>query len=141
MSKKLIFLFLSIFLLFSCSKKDEAKISSGPSQEEQATAIYYEALEALKKGDAFYAKKKFKEVEGLMPQSTWAVKASLMASFSDYSRNAYSDSVFGLERHINNYPADKNIPYAHYLIAMCYYEQILDEKKDLGPLLDAKKKI
>ena len=140
MSKKLIFLFLSIFLLFSCSKKDEAKISSGPSQEEQATAIYYEALEALKKGDAFYAKKKFKEVEGLMPQSTWAVKASLMASFSDYSRNAYSDSVFGLERHINNYPADKNIPYAHYLIAMCYYEQILDEKKDLGPLLDAKKK-
>ena len=140
MSKKLTFLFLSIFLLFSCSKKEEAKISSGPSQEEQATVIYYQALEALKKGDAFYAKKKFKEVEGLMPQSIWAVKASLMASFSDYSRNAYSDSVFGLERHINNYPADKNIPYAHYLIAMCYYEQILDEKKDLGPLLDAKKK-
>jgi len=140
MSKKLTFLFLSIFLLFSCSKKEEAKISSGPSQEEQATVIYYQALEALKKGDAFYAKKKFKEVEGLMPQSIWAVKASLMASFSDYSRNAYSDSVFGLERHINNSPADKNIPYAHYLIAMCYYEQILDEKKDLGPLLDAKKK-
>ena len=75
-----------------------------------------------------------------MPQTAWAVKASLMASFADYSRNAYSDSIFGLERHIINYPADKNIPYAHYLIAMCYYERILDEKKDLGPLKDAKKK-
>ena len=67
-----------------------------------------------------------------MPQSEWAAKASLMASYSDYSRNAYSNAVFGLERHINNYPADKNIPYAHYLIAICYYEQILDEKKDLN---------
>jgi len=140
MSKKLIFLFLSIFLIFSCSKKEDVKISSEQNREEKATDIYYEALEALKKGDAFYARKKFKEVEGLMPQTAWAVKASLMASFADYSRNAYSDSIFGLERHITNYPADKNIPYAHYLMAMCYYERILDEKKDLGPLKDAKKK-
>ena len=63
-----------------------------------------------------------------------------MASYADYSRDAYSNAVFSLERHINNYPADKNIPYAHYLIAICYYEQILDEKKDLAPLLKAKKK-
>ena len=140
MSKKLIFLFLSIFLIFSCSKKEDVKISSESNREERATDIYYEALEALKKGDSFYARKKFKEVEGLMPQTAWAVKASLMASFADYSRNAYTDSIFGLERHIINYPADKNIPYAHYLIAMCYYERILDEKKDLGPLKDAKKK-
>ena len=63
-----------------------------------------------------------------------------MASYSDYNRNAYSSAIFNLERHIKNYPADKNIPYAHYLIAMCYYEQILDEKKDLNPLLKAKKK-
>ena len=63
-----------------------------------------------------------------------------MASYADYSRNSYSDSIFGLERHIKNYPADKNISYAHYLIAMCYYEQILDEKKDLRPLMQAKKK-
>ena len=140
MSKKLIFLFLSIFLIFSCSKKEDVKISSEQNREEKATDIYYEALEALKKGDSFYARKKFKEVEGLMPQTAWAVKASLMASFADYSRNAYTDSIFGLERHITNYPADKNIPYAHYLMAMCYYERILDEKKDLGPLKDAKKK-
>ena len=63
-----------------------------------------------------------------------------MSAYSEYSRNAYSNAVFDLERHIKNYPADKNIPYAYYLIAICYYEQILDEKKDLRPLLEAKEK-
>jgi len=134
----LIFL-LSVFLLFSCSKKN-VEIASKLTEEEFVVSLYAEAVEALKKGDAFYAGKKFKEAESLLPQSEWAAKASLMASYADYSRNSYSDSIFGLERHIKNYPADKNISYAHYLIAICYYEQILDEKKDLRPLLQAKKK-
>ena len=140
MLKNLLILFLSIFLLFSCSKKNNQNVISEPTEEEIATKIYIEAVEALKEGDAFYAGKKFKEVEILMPQGEWASKASLMASYSDYSRNAYTNAIFNLERHINIYPADKNIPYAHYLIAMCYYEQILDEKKDLQPLLSAKEK-
>ena len=140
MFKNLLILLLSIFLLFSCSKKSSEKVISEPTEQEIAMSIYAEAVEALKKGDSFYASKKFKEVESLMPQSKWASKASLMASYADYSRNAYSNAIFDLERHINNYPADKNIPYAHYLIAMCYYEQILDEKKDLNPLLKAKEK-
>ena len=140
MFKNLLVLLLSIFLLFSCSKKSSEKVISEPTEQEIAMSIYAEAVEALKKGDSFYASKKFKEVESLMPQSKWASKASLMASYADYSRNAYSNAIFDLERHINNYPADKNIPYAHYLIAMCYYEQILDEKKDLNPLLKAKEK-
>ena len=140
MLKRIFILLLSFFLLFSCSKKNSEKIVSEPTDEEKAVIVYQEAVEALKKGDAFYAGKKFKEVEILMPQSEWAAKASLMSSYSDYSRNSYASAVFGLERHINNYPADKNIPYAHYLIAICYYEQILDEKKDLQPLLKAKEK-
>ncbi len=140
MFKNLLILLLSIFLLFSCSKKSSEKVISEPTEQEIAMSIYAEAVEALKKGDSFYASKKFKEVESLMPQSKWASKASLMASYADYSRNAYSNAIFDLERHVNNYPADKNIPYAHYLIAMCYYEQILDEKKDLNPLLKAKEK-
>ena len=140
MFKNLLILLLSIFLLFSCSKKNNKSVIAEPTDEEKAISVYAEAVEALKKGDAFYAGKKFKEVEGLIPQGEWATKASLMASYSDYNRNAYSSAIFNLERHINNYPADKNIPYAHYLIAMCYYEQILDEKKDLEPLLKAKKK-
>ena len=140
MYKNLLILLLSIFLLFSCSKKSSEKVISEPTEQEIAMSIYAEAVAALKEGDSFYASKKFKEVESLMPQSKWASKASLMASYADYSRNAYSNAIFDLERHINNYPADKNIPYAHYLIAMCYYEQILDEKKDLNPLLKAKEK-
>ena len=140
MFKNLLILLLSIFLLFSCSKKSSEKVISEPTEQEIAMSIYAEGVEALKEGEAFYASKKFKEVESLMPQSKWASKASLMASYADYSRNAYSNAIFDLERHVNNYPADKNIPYAHYLIAMCYYEQILDEKKDLNPLLKAKEK-
>ena len=140
MFKNLLILLLSTFLLFSCSKKDKQEMISKPSDEEIGKSIYAEAVEALKEGDAFYAAKKFKEAEGLLPQYVWSSKASLMASYADYSRNSYSNAIFGLERYINNYPADENIPYAHYLMAMCYYEQILDEKKDLRPLLKAKKK-
>ena len=140
MFKKLSILFLLTFLLFSCSKNNKELVVYEPSDEEKAISLYAEAVEALKKGDAFYAGKKFKDVEDLMPQTDWAAKASLMSSYSEYSRNSYSNAIFGLERHIKNYPADENIPYAHYLIAICYYEQILDEKKDLQPLLKAKKK-
>ena len=118
----------------------DKNISPEPTDQEIAILIYYEAVEALKVGDAFYAEKKFREVESLMPQDKWASKASLMAGYADYSRNAYSNAIFALERHMKIYPADKNIPYAHYLIGMCYYEQILDEKKDLEPLLKAKEK-
>jgi len=140
MFKNLLILLLSIFLFLSCSKKDKRIVISEPTDEEKAISVYQEAVDALIKGDAFYAGKKFKEVEILVPQGEWATKASLMASYSDYSRNAYSNSIFGLERHLKNYPADVNIPYVHYLIAICYYEQILDEKKDLEPLILSKEK-
>jgi len=130
---------LSAFLLSSCGER-KVDIVVEKSDTEIVMQIYKEAVEALKKGDAFFAGNKFKEAESLMPQSEWAAKASLMASYSDYSRNAYSNSIFGLERHLKNYPADKNIPYVHYLIAICYYEQILDEKKDLRPLLQSQTK-
>jgi len=140
MYKNLLILLISFFLFFACSKKNEEAIVTEPTDEEMAVIIYAEAVKALKEGDAFYAAKKFKEVESLMPRYKWASKASLMASYAEYSRSSYGNAIFGLERHINNYPADPNIPYAHYLIAMCYYEQILDEKKDLAPLLKAKEK-
>ena len=140
MFKVFIILLFSVFFLSACSKKDNVEIKSEPTEKEMVVGIYVEGVDALKKGDAFYAAKKFKEAESLLPQSEWAAKASLMASYAEYSRNAFSNSIFGLERHIANYPADKNVPYAHYLIAMCYYEQILDEKKDLQPLVQAKEK-
>ena len=164
MLKDILILLLSIFLLFSCSKKNNVnnpgckkydfyckrtgvslknsndKALPEPTDLEIAISIYYEAIESLQIGDAFYAAKKFREVENLLPQDKWASKASLMASYAEYSRSSYSSAIFSLERHMQYYPADKNIAYAHYLMAMCYYEQILDEKKDLKPLLQAKEK-
>ena len=138
MFKYFFILLLSFTLVTACSKKEKVELDVIP--EESAIAAYEEAVIALNNGQAFFAANKFREVESLMPQSKWAAKASLMACYSDYTRNSYADSIFSLERHIKNYPADKNIPYAHYLIAINYYEQILDEKKDLQPLLRAKKK-
>ena len=140
MFRSFLIILLLFFLSFACSKKEKAKIISEPSEEETSLVIYQEAIDALKVGDAFYASRKFNEVESLLPHSEWAAKASLMSGYAHYSRNAYSKSVFALERHIKKYPSDKNIPYAHYLIAMCYFEQILDEKKDLQPLLKTKEK-
>ena len=140
MFKNSVIIIITVFLLFSCSKKKDAEIISELTDEEIAINIYIEGVEALKDGDAFYAAKKFREVESLLPQNKWASKASLMASYAEYSRNAYGNAIFNLERHIDNYPADVNLAYAHYLIAICFYEQILDEKKDLEPLLQAKEK-
>jgi len=138
MFKNLFIILLSIFLLSSCSNKDNVILNPEGSEKEVALIIYSEAVEALKKGDAFFAAKKFREVESLAPQSDWAAKSALMSAYADYTRNSYSASVFGLKRYIKNYPADNNISYAQYLIAICYYEQILNEKKDLQPLLKAK---
>ena len=146
MFRGFLILLLPVFL-FSCAwsinpfdkEKNKTAIEE-PTDEEKAISIYAEAVQALDEGDSYYAAQKFKEVESLVPQSEWAEKASLMASYAEYARNYYSNAIFGLERHINSYPTDKNLPYAHYLIAICYYEQILDEKKDLQPLLKAKKK-
>ena len=66
------------------------------SDEEMVISIYAEAVEALKVGDAYYAGRKFKEAESLLPQSEWAAKASLMESYSHYSRNAYSNWTYSL---------------------------------------------
>ena len=140
MFKNALILFLVIFLFFSCSKKNKEEVLTKPSQEELVAEIYKEGIENLKKGDSYYASKKFREAESLLPQSEWAAKSALMTGYALYSVNFYSDSIFNLERYIKNYPADRNIPYAHYLIAMCYFEQILDEKKDMKPLIMAKEK-
>ena len=140
MSTNLLILILSAFLLFSCGKKNKEEIISETDNEEIGKILYAEGVEALKEGDAFYAGKKFREAETLLTQYSWASKASIMVSYAEYSRNFYSGAIFALEKHIDNYPADKNIDYAHYLIAICYYEQILDEKKDLDILLKAKEK-
>jgi len=139
MYQKLIYFILIIFLTLSCSKKNlELNV---PVSEEKAFVIYREAVDAMNKGDNFYASKKFSEAETILPTIELSAKASLMSSYCLYLINFYPEAIASLERHIKQYPADKNIAYAHYLVAIIFYEQILDEKKDINPLLKSKKKI
>jgi outer membrane protein assembly factor BamD len=136
-------LILLIFVsIISCSSKVEKEITKlkETDQEQEMISAYREAMESLNKGDYFFASKKFLEAELLFPQSEWAPKSALMASYSYYMQDFYSEAVFNLERYISTYPKDKNISYGHYLLAMCFYENIENEKKDLAPLIKAKNK-
>ena len=142
MSKHIIFLFIYIIFIVSCSK-DKSKVDQvllEQDVEAEMILAYKEGMKQLEKGDALYASRKFDEAEILFPQSIWAAKASLMSAYALYSQNYYDDAIFNLERHIKNYPKDKDLVYAHYLIAICYFEQLYDEKKDLKPLVKAREK-
>ena len=100
---------------------------------------YKEGIKAFEEGDVLFAAKKFNEAEILFPQSVWAPRSVLMAAYSYYSQNYYYDAISELERFIKKYPKHERSNYAHFLLAICYYEQIIDEKKDLEPLLNAEK--
>ena len=134
-----IFFFIIIFFI-SCSKKD-VKISTinEKNLEEQVYEAYEEGVSSLEKGDALFAAKKFNEAEILFPQSVWAPRSSLMAAYSYYSQDYYQNSTDELIRFLKIYPNHIRTDYARYLLAINYYEQIINEKKDLGPILEAKK--
>ena len=132
--------FLIIFLCLSCSKKEieKSKIKE-VNLESQMIEAYEEGLKELKAGDVIYAAKKFNEAEILFPQSEYAPKSALMAAYSYYSQNYYGDAIAELIRFLRVYPNHKDIAYAEYLLGLCYYEQIVDEKKDLQSIVNAKK--
>ena len=119
------YLFVSLLFLISCSKDNIKKsVIEEKSLELQVSEAYNKGFEALKIGDVIYAAKNFNEAETLFPQSTWAPRSALMAAYSYYMQNYYAEAILNLERYINTYPDDPDVSYAHYLIAMCYYEQI-----------------
>ena len=131
--------FLLILILFSCSKKNE--LDYEPSGRNDPYKLYKEAFDAFEKNDFFYASKKFSEAELNFDEPKLAAKSAIMSCFSLYGINFYKEAEQELNRFIKTYPVDENIIYAHYLMAIVYYEQIQDEKKDLEPLLKAKEKI
>ena len=143
MSKFKILLTLTFILLTnSCSKNaEDVKFIKETSQNEEIISAYNKGMSLIETGDYFAASKKFLEVEILLPQSQWAPKSVLMASYSYYLQNYYSLAIENLNRYIKTYPKDKNMAYAHYLLAMCYYETIEGEKKDLAPLIASKKEL
>ena len=141
MNKFSLFIFSLILLLNACSKDEkEVSIIKENKQDLEMISTYKEAYNALKEGDPYFAAKKFLEAELLFPQSEWAPRSALMASYSYYLQNYYTEALSNLERFILTYPNSKNLAYAHYLIAMCHYETIEDEKRDSAPLNKAKQK-
>ena len=137
---KLIIL-LSIFILNGCSKNDkEISLIKEINQEDEMIQVYKEGVKALDENDTFFAAKKFLEAELLYPQSEWASKSSLMASYAYSIEGNYSGALYNLERFLKTYPKDPRMDYVHYLIGLSYYENIEGEKKDIKPLIEAKNK-
>ena len=136
---KFIFIGFLIILNTSCSKEiiKESKLKE-KSLNLQMIEAYKEGLSSLEAGDVLFASKKFNEAEILYPQSIWAPRSALMAAYSYYIQDYYGDAVAELERFIKVYPKHENLDYAYFLLATAYYEQIVDEKKDLQSLLKAK---
>jgi len=138
MYQKIFFIILTTLLIYSCSKKE---VEYTPKDKTDPYVLYNEGLEAFARGDYFFAEKKFTEAELNFEIVEHAAKSAIMSSYALYGINFYSQALENLERYIKKYPADNNVVYAHYLVAMIYYEQISDEKKDLKPLIEAKRKI
>ena len=137
--KKLVIFFVYVLILSSCSKEiKKESIIKEKSLDLQVLEVYKEGIESLEQGDIFFATKKFNEAEILFPQSEWAPKAALMAAYAYYSQDYYGDSIAELERFLKVYPRHKNKDYAYYLLAISYYEQIVDETKDLESILQAR---
>ena len=134
---RLIILSFLILLLFSCTKT-EVKDSEPLSTKQKAMDIYKDALSSMEEGQYLIASEKFDQSESLLPQTEWAAKSALMSSYCLYTISFYDEAILNLKRFKKLYPADPNIDYASYLIAVIYYEQILDEKKDIEKLIFTK---
>ena len=140
--KFIFILLISITFLFSSgckSKKEEQIVLDSKDLESQMTEAYNKGLKALEEGDVLYAAKNFNIVENIYPQSIWAPRSILMAAYSYYSQDYYGDSISELKRFIKNYPENESTAYAYFLLATCYYELIVDEKKDLSSISQSKK--
>ena len=136
---KYISISLILLLIISCSKKiPEKKITVEKEMQLQMIEAYNEGLKELERGDVLFAAKKFNEAEILFPQSDYAPRAALMAAYSYYTQDYYGDAIAELERFIRVYPNHPRNDYAEYLLGLCFYEQIVDEKKDLQSITDAK---
>ena len=136
----IIYLIILIFFFNSCSNNVEKKsVVKEKDLNLQVKEAYEEGLKSLEEGDVLYAAKKFNEVEILFPQSQWAPKSALMAAYSYYVQDYYGDAIEELIRFIRVYPQHKDLDYAYYLLSISYYEQIVDEKKDLESINNSKK--
>ena len=134
------FIFFTYLIISGCGqKKVEVKPLEDTNIDSQMIKAYNEGLTALDNKDYMLAVKKFGEAEILYPQSIWAPRSALMTAYSYYVYERYLDTIFELERFLKTYPEHNRQNYAYYLLGLAYYEQIVDEKKDLEPIINSKK--
>ena len=131
---------LIFILIISCTKKEKkVEVLKEKNLETQMIEVYNQAIAELERGDVIYAGKKFSEAEMLYPQSIWAPRAVLMSAYGYFTQGYFSDAINELERFLIKYKYHPNTDYAYYLLALCHYDQIVDEKKDLKEIIEAKK--
>jgi outer membrane protein assembly factor BamD len=114
-------------LLSACGANDDnaRQLPTGPVEQ-----LYNNGVDALNDRRFTSAADQFAAVEQNYPYSTWAVNAQLMSGYSLYLQNKYTDAIGTLDRFIQLHPAHRDIAYAYYLRALCYYEQIADIQRD-----------
>ncbi len=138
MQSSFIIVIILALSLFSCSKNEPIY---QPTEKTNPYTLYQEGYVAFEKNDFFFANKKFLEAEANFVNLDQAAKAAIMSCFSLYGINFYDEALNNLDRFLKTYRANENVIYAEYLKAIIYFEQMSDEKKDIKPLLDAKKQI
>jgi len=133
--------YIIIFVLvFACSKEEKPEnVLKEKGLDAQMIEVYNQAMEEFERGDVIYAGKKFGEAELLYPQSIWAPRAVLMSAYGYFSQGYYNYAINDLERFLVKYKNHPQTDYAYYLLALCHYDQIIDEKKDMNEILEAKK--
>ena len=135
----IIYLFILSGFLISCAKEESTvEVIKKNEIDIQMIDAYNEGMRALDEQDGLTAAKKFTEAELLFPQSAWAPKSSLMAAYSYFSSAYYADTIYEIERFLKTYPNHPRTDYAYYLLAVTYYNSIVDETKDLGSILKSK---
>ena len=129
----------SLVLLGGCQTLRSAMPWSGKSEDMEEKVdytkvpperIYNEGVDALSQQRYIAANNQFDAVEQYYPYSSWAVNAQLMQGYTQYLQNHYTESIGALDRFIQLHPAHRDIAYAYYLRALCYYEQIADIQRD-----------
>ena len=135
----IIYLFILSGFLLSCAKEESTvEVIEKKEIDIQMIDAYNEGMRALDEQDGLTAAKKFTEAELLFPQSAWAPRSSLMAAYSYFSSAYYADTIYEIERFLKTYPNHPRTDYAYYLLAVTYYNSIVDETKDLGSILKSK---
>ncbi|MDF2764693.1 MAG: bamD [Rhodospirillales bacterium] len=114
-----------LLALGACGSDKEEEYVERPVEE-----LYNEGLDALHAGENDDAATLFDEVERQHPYSTWATRAQLMAAYSHYREARYDDALNAIDRFLSLHPGHQSAPYAYYLRALCYYEQIADVTRD-----------